>query len=87
MRFKVHGYGKAKHAIPILFQNKTHELDGIETIQCGDVLTIADIPEPQGLLVVCDREMKISVDDGRVFLVLNVGLFSSLDEYRERFDR
>ena len=87
MNFQIHCVESAKHSIPIAFQDKTFSLDGIETIQCGDVLTIADIPEPQGLLVVCDREMKISVDDGRVFLVLNVGLFSSLDEYRERFDR
>ena len=82
MKFKIRCYPSAKHAVDATLIGKTFSLDGIETIQCGDILSISGTLEPQGLLIVEEKTYSIDVEHQDILLVIAVGLYESLDEYR-----
>lgn len=82
MKFRIRCYPSAKHAVSATVQNKIYESEDIGTIQPGDILSIADILEPQGFLIVEDKEYVMDVEGGGLSLTIAVGLYASLDEYR-----
>ena len=82
MKFRIRCYPSAKHAVSAIVQNKTYESEDIGTIQPGDILSIADTLEPHGLLIVEAKEYVMDVEGGGLSLIIAVGLYASLDEYK-----
>lgn len=85
MKVKIICQPSAKHAISKSLQNKIYEAPGLENIQPGDILTIADIHEPEGLIIVDYRNFRFLPNENSVCLELTVGLWPSIDAYRTRF--